>query len=650
MRTRIAAATAAAMLGSVVLVTGATPARADSAVALTAKGASDLVADSVHKRLFFNDHTRGEIVAIGYDGTPFGSYSLPSLTDITLAPDSSVLYAAAPNSHKIVALDPVTLDLIGEYKLGDTISPYYLAVVGTKVWFGHTDGWTGEIGSLDLSGENPVTTLETEAGDWLFRAPRLAASANGRLVATARGQYASFDVSDGTPKLLSQRAQDDDAPYDVAITADGERYVTVDSRAVLTVRQVADQTEVRTLGVDHYAEAVDIAEDGTIAAGSDSAYGPDIATFAPGTNEKIREYDFPNTGYNSGGDGMDAQALAWEPGGNRLFVITSNSVQQYSLRSYDQPRSNRPVLTLTGPSSAPRARALTIGGTLKATVTLPAGTPVSVTRTDIESPAGRSLGTRTINASGGFSFTDTPPAGGRVVYKVSYAGDATHYPVSASRTVNVARATTSLTLTNNGKVYNYGQTVTFTAHLGTTYKNRVVEIWADPYGGDLGRRLLRRATVDSRGDVVVSLKLYRNTAVQAVFAGDGRYTDRTVGSTVYSRVPVSLKLGKYYKTGKISGRTFRYFKKSSKPTFTVAMPRYPNREAYLHVDIWYQGRWRTAFYGDVPVNSKGQAVANISAQGLTGYKFRVRAAYRKGYSGDSVNYSTYTTYQYFTVN
>jgi hypothetical protein len=123
-----------------------------------------------------------------------------------------------------------------------------------------------------------------------------------------------------------------------------------------------------------------------------------------------------------------------------------------------------------------------------------------------------------------------------------------------------------------------------------------------------------------------------------------------VTSTVYSRVPVSLKLSKHYKTGKIGGTTYRYYRKSSKPTFTVTLPKYPNRTAYLGVDIWYQGKWRKAFYGDVPVNARGQAVASLPAKGLAGYRFRVSAAYRKGSSGDNVNYTTYTPYQYFTVS
>ncbi|GAA2711185.1 hypothetical protein [Actinoplanes palleronii] len=75
-----------------------------------------------------------------------------------------------------------------------------------------------------------------------------------------------------------------------------------------------------------------------------------------------------------------------------------------------------------------------------------------------------------------------------MTYRVSYPGDANHSAVTATRSVAVSRAAASLSLTNNGKIYGYGKTVTFTARLGASYKNRAVAIWADPSGADQKRR------------------------------------------------------------------------------------------------------------------------------------------------------------------
>ncbi|CAM5425384.1 hypothetical protein STANM309S_00185 [Streptomyces tanashiensis] len=41
----------------------------------------------------------------------------------------------------------------------------------------------------------------------------------------------------------------------------------------------------------------------------------------------------------------------------------------------------------------------------------------------------------------------------------------------------------------------------FTARLGTTYKNRTVQIWSRPFGGDAPNRLIKTAKVDAHGNI-----------------------------------------------------------------------------------------------------------------------------------------------------
>jgi len=134
---------------------------------------------------------------------------------------------------------------------------------------------------------------------------------------------------------------------------------------------------------------------------------------------------------------------------------------------------------------------------------------VTITRTDLESPSGKSLGTRTVAANGSFSFTDTTSAGGRVTYRASYAGDEKHSAVTATKSVTVSRTPTTLSLTNVGKVYGYGKRVTFTARLGATYKNRTVEIWADPTGRDQGPPKTVSATAGTKVNVSLKLSKWR---------------------------------------------------------------------------------------------------------------------------------------------
>lgn len=98
-------------------------------------------------------------------------------------------------------------------------------------------------------------------------------------------------------------------------------------------------------------------------------------------------------------------------------------------------------LHLTAPGTGVPGRSLTVTGTLTSTAALPAGQVVHITRN------GTALPDVTTQADGSFTFTDTPPAEGIHTYAVSYAGDATHGTASATSLVQVARLTTTASLT-----------------------------------------------------------------------------------------------------------------------------------------------------------------------------------------------------------
>jgi hypothetical protein len=410
------------------------------------------------------------------------------------------------------------------------------------------------------------------------------------------------------------------------------------------VVNTADLEPAGSYPFEAWANAVDIAADGTVAANCGPGCGPDLRIFAPGGTSPIRTYVLPDTDPTvTGNDEMADRALAWEPDGTRLFAVTESSSDVYYLRVFTEPKKSLPALKLSGPASATRTKPITITGTLTASIPLPAGTPVTVTRTDLEYPSGKSLGTRTIAANGSFTFTDTTSAGGTVTYRATYAGDERHSAVTATKPVAVSRTATTLSLTNNGKIYGYGKTAAFTAHLGATYKNRTVEIWADPNGGDQARRLLKRAVASKAGNVSATLRLTRNTKVSAVFTGDARTAPKTVSATVGTKVSVSLKLSAYYKSGKIGSTTYRYYHVKTKAKFTVKMTPAANaRKAYISVQIYAQGKWQTWGNGYFPATQS----VYLDGTGLKGFKMRVRTAYVKGSSGDSLNTTTWTSYQY----
>ncbi|MDX3073408.1 Ig-like domain repeat protein, partial [Streptomyces sp. MI02-7b] len=105
------------------------------------------------------------------------------------------------------------------------------------------------------------------------------------------------------------------------------------------------------------------------------------------------------------------------------------------------------TLAVNAPTTALPTRELTVTGTLGSPVAFPAGTKVSVSRTDSAHPAGTSLGTVTVAANGTFSFKNTPSVLGNNTYTATFAGDTRHAAATAKDTVKVAKAAATVTVT-----------------------------------------------------------------------------------------------------------------------------------------------------------------------------------------------------------
>ncbi|WP_416984677.1 Ig-like domain repeat protein [Streptomyces sp. T028] len=751
---RISTATALAVLFSSVALTGlgSTAAHADGNTVLPVASVADIVVDSVHERVFVSDRADGKVVATDYSGNVVGTLgSLPEAGGLELSADSQTLYVAVAGSDEIAAIDTSGLTESARYSTGTADAPTTLARAGGKLWFGYGTAASGNIGSLDLSGPDPVLAVAQDSGSRWYYAPRLASNpaAPGVLAAAVPGlspsAVATYDVSGAdAPRLVAQGEAGSNL-RDLAVTPDGDQVVTASGAPY--EHQVLSTTDLQKVGsypTDAYPNAVGIAADGTVAAGIDGYYEPDVYIFKPGTTQPVRTYDFADTGTGT----LVPGGLAWEPDGNHLFAVTGNG-STYRLNTLDAPTKaattvtvsapssavpgksltvtgkvsggdalpagtsltvtrtdaespsgkalapvttgedgsfsftdtpsvegdvtytvsyagdtahasasatrtvavarNATTVTVSAPATATRAKSLTVTGKAANADALPAGTVLTVKRTDLESPSGKALASVTTKADGTFSFTDTPPAGGDVKYTVSYAGDATRAPASGSDTVAVSRTATTLSLNNNGKVYSYGQDVTFTAHLGTTYKNRTVEIWANPYGSDKPNVLVKKATVNSSGNVSAVVDMKRDTTVTAVFAGDARTAPKSVKVTAYAKVRVSTSLTKYYKTGKLSASsstTYYWYRKTTGPLFTTTMSYYPGRSHRLDIDVYYQGAWHRGYEEFIKLGADGKSVIDLGASDEAGLRVRVRSAYINDSSGDNVNSTTYSSWKY----
>ncbi|MFD8112410.1 YncE family protein [Streptomyces microflavus] len=674
MRTRrISTATAFAVLfSSVVLVGGAaSPAAADSSRVLPIVALADIVTDGLHQRVFLSDPTSGTIVATDYSGKVVSTIaSLPGVQGLELSPDSGTLYAAVPGADAIVAVDTATVKESARYDVGEGTRPRHPALAGGKLWFGYgPDKFPepvggegdiggripGDIGSLDLSGEKPVVSLMQNPDQGLawHTAPILASTPGAPGALATVGGYgwspvSAFDVTSGKAVQTGYRTRGGSAPKDIALSPDGKRVVVAYgveyTHPVYRMPNLAPESGYAAGGTPN---AVDIAPNGTVAVGSEALDEPNVLVYPKGAAKAVRTYKLANRSTaDSKYQALMPASLSWAPDASRLFAVTWRD-GTHSLQVLTDASRSVTSLKVDAPAKATRAKKLTATGKVTANAAFPAGSRVTVVRTDSESPKGKSLGSVALKSDGTFSFADTPPAGGKVTYKVTFAGNASHTPSSASDSVTVSRAAVSLKLDRNKSLHAYNKNVSFTATLGKTYKNRVVELWADPFGADKPKKLVKKAKVNSKGNLSVTVNMKRDTTVTAVFAGDGRYAPKTVKSTAYAKVNVSTKLSKHYKTAKIGKTSYAYYSKKKNPDFTTSMTYYKGRAQRLSLQIHYKGKWYDAGQQYFALGSNGKSVVTLTGPHDTGYKMRVRSSYVNSSSGDTVNSTTHGAWKYF---
>ncbi|MGW2701460.1 Ig-like domain repeat protein [Streptomyces sp. NPDC001340] len=641
MRSTSAATALAVLFGSVALsVAAAGSASAQSAVVTQPVG---LVTDGALQRVFVADQDNGRILATDYSGTLVGvnvGFGRPS--DLALSGDGLTLYAALPTSHEIVALDAATLQVRTRYDIGAGADVREVAFAGGRLWFSYrtTDehgSFHGNLGSIDPAatdaaaavalGQLPDTVTPYYNAGILDADPSVPGLLSFADSGDSPGALNVLDVSGATPQLV---AKNDGGNYsaDVDLVPGGSQVLFNGSQKL----SYANGTFTEAGRLTEMGWSADVSPSGLVA----QAFDRHVNVYKQGADTPVRRFD---TGTSTIGE------VAWAPDSSRLFALSGTN-GTYTLKAFTGPTLSVPALTVDAPASATRAKQLTVKGRITANVPLPTGAKLAVTRTDLDSPSGKALPAVTVKADGTYSFTDTPPAGGTVTYKVTYAGDAEHTSATASDKVAVSRAATTLTLNNNGKLYNYGADVKFTAHLGTTYKNRTVEIWADPFGGDKPKKLITKGAVNSSGNISATVHMTRDTTVTAVFSGDSRYKPKTAKVTAYARVKISTAVSRHYKTAKIGSTTYYWFHKSTDPLLTTTMSYYPGRNQRFDLQVYYQGAWHPGDSQYFPLGTNGKSAVQLGAPGQSGIRARMRSVYVNGSSGDSVNSTTYGSWKY----
>ncbi|MEU4626174.1 hypothetical protein AB0G04_40125 [Actinoplanes sp. NPDC023801] len=600
-----------------------------------------LVLDGGRRHVLVSDPTDGRLVSLNFDGTTAAQATgLPGVSGLALSEDSSTVYAAVEGENSILALRADTLEEINTYPVEG--APVEMVRAGNRLWY---TTW-GSFGSLDLTTGKAALHDHGDYNPWSSGSGELliaASSENPDLIAVSAGPgitsgpVALYDISGGAARQIGYNGS---VPYD-SVTNFRDLEFTRDGLALAGYSGIAFLSLDAGLKVTgsypmNASVEMDVADNGWLATGRPYSGFGHVLLLPAGATVPAREIRLETNSFDGGLGG-----LTWERGGGRLAAITTASGQT-KLWVAEGPTRTKPAITLTAPAGTTRGAALTVTGRISES--LPAGTPLSVRRTDEESPSGTALASVTTDASGAFRFTDQPQAGGTITYTVSYAGAGDFAAASGTARVTVPKSVPALTLTPSGTVSNYNAAVTVSARLGSTYRNRTVELWADPAGGDQANRLLKRATVDAGGYLRTSVRLTRNTVITATFTGDPRFAARSVKATLHTRVSVTTTVTGQYRTG----GGYYYFKKAKHPVFTTTMTPSANRKPRLYFEYWSAGKWRAWRTSTVPMTSAGKSVHTLTGTHKTGVKYRVRAAYVAGTSGDSLNYTTYGPYRYFT--
>jgi YVTN family beta-propeller protein len=304
-------------------------------------------------------------------------------------------------------------------------------------------------------------------------------------------------------------------------------------------------------------------------------------------------------------------------------------------------------IKVVAPSSAPLASRFTVTGALSWSIGTPSsGTAITVTRTEKGSTAKKTFSVTT-GSKGTFSLTDTPPGLGTYTYTADYAGSEQAAAVTGSGAVTVTRISTALTLSTGGTDFNYEPTIHVSAHLGTTYTNRVVEIYAQQLGSSK-KVLIAKGKVNSEGDLTASYRTPYSTKFTAVFAGDARYASASVAATAGVRTAVSTSISGYYASAKVDGTTYRlYYQGHNVDLAASVAPGKAGECVKVEIQEYYDGTWNAnAESGCVKLNSSSKVDAAVSTSNANiNYPYRLRI----DYAGDTRNVANDGAWQYTLV-
>jgi hypothetical protein len=434
------------------------------------------------------------------------------------------------------AFSATTLNALPNYgPAGDNLDN--IAYQAGKIWVVHGAAAAASIGYFNVG--NPTLNAGLTTNTPWAGIPRLAADPNptteGTLVAVdneaASSMMASYNVSGASPQLTPVTENDAvtgcTGLSDLAVTPGGARVILACTGGAtdLTYTRALAPVAAADYASGASPDAVAVAPDNTgIATGTNDAGAPALSVFKAGGGAAV-------TTVPLAADGMTVApgGLAWSQDAVHLYAVLKGGANYY-LDVLQYPQYKVSSLDLTSPNFYwPAGAKVVLRGKLElGGAPAPAGVTVKIFRQVAGTSAITTLTAHTV-AGGTYTYGDVPPKYAHYYYTAYYAGNGTYAPNWHSCLVVVNPLHTTLHVTAPGSVSG-GTTVQVTAHLGKTYNSRVVAIYAQPAGG--AKKLIKKARVNSAGNLTISYKVTKNTTFTAVFTGDRHYAPVTAKATV----------------------------------------------------------------------------------------------------------------------
>lgn len=413
---------------------------ADSTAALPLSQYAHMLVDTAHQHIFFSQGTGSTaIVVTDLSGTPVTTITdEQGATGLALSPDGGTLYAALTDGDAVAAIDTATLTETTRIATGTDSAPVSVAVAGGKLWYGYEDQAAGKgaMGSVDLTAPAPEPTPEPSMASW--SKPPLLATGGGVLAAEEPmgnlSHVATFDVSSGTATTKANLGVHGGTATGLEVTGDGTQLLLAapESPALQAYRTAdlasATPSVYYTGGVNSAPNSLAVDTDRTTAVGSTAG----LYLYA-GTQLAENHVTLPS-------GTLAPDGVEWGGDGTTLYAVTKDASGTYTLNVLSEPKLTDTDLTLNSPQYAVPTRQFTFTGTLSTKGWVPTGAPLRVTRDGEELPDAQA----TVGADGTFTVTDTRESEGAYTYEVSYEGDATHRPSTASLTVHVAKSATTI--------------------------------------------------------------------------------------------------------------------------------------------------------------------------------------------------------------